>query len=361
MLYSIRGGAQGLDYGYATHWSFSLPEVMTFLVPSFVGFGGQTYWGDMPFTAFPLYMGIVTIFLAGLGFVLKRDGTIIFFALMGFGALLIAFGKNFPILYGPLFEFLPFFNKFRVPNMILILLQFSIVVLAALGLNALRNIKETHVKQNVKKYIYIFGGACGLITLFFLLGKSTYLGWVSGSMKNLAAPAREAAYQQTLSDAIKMLFIVAASGALVIFYLNDRIKINAFGAAIIALLIIDLWWVDFKLVDPKPKVNTENYFVETDAVKFLKKDSEPFRVFPVFDDKPANWYMYHKIENIKGYHAAKIKSYQTFLENTGLEVKNRFGLPPFLSKYLEVVMKEGKPSLQQVPANLISLRTFSNG
>jgi len=145
--YSIRGGAKGLDYGYATQWSFSPQEIMTFLVPSFMGFGGQTYWGGMPFTAFPLYMGIVTIFLAGIGFVLKRDRTMIFFALMGFGALLISFGKDLPILYGPLFEFLPFFNKFRVPNMILILLQFSIVVLAALGLNALRNIKETQVKE----------------------------------------------------------------------------------------------------------------------------------------------------------------------------------------------------------------------
>lgn len=356
--YSIRGGAKGLDYGYATQWSFSLPEIMTFLVPSFMGFGGQTYWGQMPFTAFPLYMGIVTIFLAGLGFVLKRDRTMIFFALMGFGALLISFGKDLPILYGPLFEFLPFFNKFRVPNMILILLQFSMVVLAALGLNALHNIKEKAVKQKVKKYIYIFGGVCGLLTLFFLLSKSTYLGWVSDSIKNLPAPAQEAAYQQTLFDAIKMLFIVAASGALVISYLNNRIKINACGAAMIALLIIDLWWVDFKLVDPKPKVNKKNYFVETDAVKFLKKQKEPFRIFPVVDDKPANWYMYHKIQNVKGYHAAKIKLYQTFLENTGLEARNRFGLPPFLSKYLEVVMKEGKQSLQQVPANLIAPERF---
>jgi len=142
------------------------------------------------------------------------------------------------------------------------------------------------------------------------------------------------------------------------FYVNDRMRSNAFGAAIIGLLIIDLWWVDFKVVDPKPKVNTENYFVENDAVKFLKNDPGPFRVFPVVDDKPANWYMYHKIQNIMGYHAAKIRSYQTFLENTGLEARNRFGLPPFLSKYLEVVMRDGKPSLQQVSADLIPPERF---
>ncbi len=356
--YSIRGGTKGLDYAYATNWSFSPQEIMTFFVPSFMGFGGQTYWGPMLHTECPHYLGIVVIFFAGIGFLLKRDRLMIFLALLGMSSLLVAFGKNLPILYGPLFELLPFFNKFRVPHMILILLEFSMVVLAALGLMALRDIKETALKEKVRKYIYIFGGVCGLITIFVLLGKSTYMGWVSGSTKNLAPLAAQTAYQDTLTDAFKMFFIVAASGVLVVFYLNERMKVNAFGAAIIALLVIDLWWVDFKLVNPQPKVNTDNYFVETDAVKFLKEDPEPFRVFPVVDDKPANWYMYHKIQNIKGYHAAKIKSYQTFLENTGLEARNRFGLPPFLSKYLEVVMEEGKPALQQVPANLVPSERF---
>ncbi|OQX83749.1 hypothetical protein B6D60_10115, partial [candidate division KSB1 bacterium 4484_87] len=38
--YSIRGGSSGLSYNYASSWSFSPAEMITFFVPSFFGFGG---------------------------------------------------------------------------------------------------------------------------------------------------------------------------------------------------------------------------------------------------------------------------------------------------------------------------------
>ncbi|HEX9653130.1 MAG TPA: hypothetical protein VGA99_05425, partial [bacterium] len=101
--YSIRGGDTGLDYGYATNWSFSPLEMLTFFVPSFVGFGGETYWGSMPFTDFPFYMGIVTLLLAGLALIVRRDRYVTFFAILAGLSLLISFGKNFSVLYDPLF------------------------------------------------------------------------------------------------------------------------------------------------------------------------------------------------------------------------------------------------------------------
>ncbi|TDI82280.1 MAG: hypothetical protein E2O78_09920, partial [Caldithrix sp.] len=87
---------------------------------------------------------------------------------------------------------------------------------------------------------------------------------------------------------------------------------------------------------------------------FLKKQEGPFRIFQAADDKPPNWYQYHEIQNIQGYHAAKIKDYQKFLERSGLEARNRFGLPAFLGKYFDVVMNDGRPSLQKVPEERIS-------
>ncbi|MFC1543510.1 hypothetical protein ACFL4K_03095 [Candidatus Neomarinimicrobiota bacterium] len=64
--YSIRGAqvGGGTGFEYATQWSFSLGETMTFLLPSFYGFGGATYWGGMPFTDYPNYMGIILLVLA---------------------------------------------------------------------------------------------------------------------------------------------------------------------------------------------------------------------------------------------------------------------------------------------------------
>ena len=57
---SIRasGAGGGVSYEYATGWSLGPIETLTFLVPGALGFGGATYWGTMPFTDFPNYMGL---------------------------------------------------------------------------------------------------------------------------------------------------------------------------------------------------------------------------------------------------------------------------------------------------------------
>src|SRR5437867_459536 len=60
--YSIRGtgGGGGVGMDYATPWSPASSELPSFVVPGWVGFGGSTYWGGMPFTDYPNgYIGIV--------------------------------------------------------------------------------------------------------------------------------------------------------------------------------------------------------------------------------------------------------------------------------------------------------------
>ena len=62
--YSIRSISNGgAAFEYATNWSFSFSEMITFLVPSFYGFGGSTYWGTIEpaMTDFPNYLGLLTI------------------------------------------------------------------------------------------------------------------------------------------------------------------------------------------------------------------------------------------------------------------------------------------------------------
>jgi len=63
----------GIEFEYATQWSFSPREMMTFLVPSFYGFGDETYWGDMPFTNYPNYMGILVLILAIIAIFYRRN------------------------------------------------------------------------------------------------------------------------------------------------------------------------------------------------------------------------------------------------------------------------------------------------
>ena len=64
-------------------------------------------------------------------------GLTIFLSLLPGFFFLISFGKHFPVVYGRLFDYLPFFNKFRVPVMMLHLLPFFVGILAAYGLEFL--------------------------------------------------------------------------------------------------------------------------------------------------------------------------------------------------------------------------------
>ncbi|MDZ7358606.1 MAG: YfhO family protein, partial [candidate division KSB1 bacterium] len=357
--YSIRGGGitEGLDYKYASNWSFSPAEMITFIVPSFFGFGGETYWGKMPFTDYPLYMGIVVLFLAGLALVIRRDRYVIFFAIVALFALIVSFGSHLPILYGPMFKFLPYFNKFRVPSMIHIILDIAVVIMAGFGLHFLIQLKDStdpkllaRKTQAIQRYFYVFGGVAILIMLFVILGKGTILNWIAGSGKVGNASAQQFAYQMTLRDSVIMLIILGASGFLVLYYLNKKLNTGLMAIGIIFLLIVDLWLVDFKIIKPQPEVEEQDYFQKDDVVRFLENQPKPFRILPVNigqrGEKPDNWYMYFKIQNILGYHAAKLKIYQEALEQMQWQ-RVPFPASFFFNFYQQRINEKGQSVIQQ--------------
>ena len=85
-------------YAFATQWSLHPAEMLSFVIPSFMGFGGQTYWGFMPFTHCPNYLGVVALMLAVSALILRRDRRTLFFALAGGLAVIISFGR-YPVSY----------------------------------------------------------------------------------------------------------------------------------------------------------------------------------------------------------------------------------------------------------------------
>jgi len=177
--FSIRGGSAGggADYNYATGWSFHPKEIMTFFIPSAFGFGGQSYWGYMPFTDYPNYMGIIILLLAMIGLIHKRELIHWFFTVTSILALFISFGRHFSLVYDLFFNIFPYFNKFRVPHMILILLQFNVAVLAAFGLDKLVALKA----EIIPKWFWGFATAVGLAFISMVLIGSGVESAVRGS------------------------------------------------------------------------------------------------------------------------------------------------------------------------------------
>jgi len=361
--FSIRGGgigagSGGLDYGYASGWSFHPLEMVTFLVPSFMGFGGDTYWGKMPFTDYPLYFSVIILLLAGVAFILRRKRMTWFMGMLVLFSLLVSFGNHLPLLYGPMFKLLPFFDRFRVPSMIHILLDIGMVTLAAYGLQGLIDFrlsgqKQIELKKTLFRYLYGFAGLVTLLLFFLLFSKSLYLDLAGSGQMPLSEAQRLLAYNKSVLDGFKAVVLVLSTILFISLYLKGTLSSLALNGLLLLLIVTDLWLVDAKILKPRPASEKSDYFADTTVVDFLKRDVDSFRVFPVLDDKSGNWYAYHFVQNILGYSPAKLRIYQEFLEETGFSSQDRFGLNGFISKYWRIITRNGELTPQAVPLDQI--------
>ena len=363
--WSTRGSGTGGGAGmqYATQWSFSPGEMMTFLIPSFYGFGGSTYWGDMPFTDYPNYMGILALLLAVYALVKKRTDLIMFLGMVIVLSLLLSFGRHFSLYYSMFYNYMPFFNKFRVPAMALILVQFSVSILAAYGLETI--IKDTKKiekpgkkkknKNQVEKHLLYSMGGIGLMAVMAGVFKnnllSAFLGierGVRGNTVSQASALNTLRFELFYADFWVMLLILLIFFALLYYRTKVGIKSFIVGAVVIILTLIDLGRVDNKIMG---KVQTrhssflDNSTRKSSLVKFFlqKIDSgEKFRIFPVRDLFSTKEFAAQGIESIGGYHAAKMGIYQSYLDISSI---NR----SFIKKYYKISGNSRQSALRTVP------------
>jgi hypothetical protein len=333
----------GLEYSYATNWSFSPGEMMTFVLPSWYGFGthryhrvqtseavtANTYWGPQPFVDGPQYMGIIILFFAVLGFVRnRRDPFVIFLSLTVVVSLLIAFGKEFPLLYNAMFEYFPMFNKFRVPSMVLILVQISLPLLAAFGVASLRQPGAGFQANGEKKLRYALYGI-GALLILSIVGRGIVEVIYSSifpiddvglklaqSLKTDQTKAVAEFYELVtrsvatdLSIALALMLISLGSMWL---YLKGMMRFSTVLIVLLFAAIGDLWRVDVNPMEPVTQEYQKSVFATPQFVHFLQRDTSLYRTVTFMDGQPEqdNILAYWKIQNIYGYHAAKLRTYQ---------------------------------------------------
>ncbi len=371
----------GLDYDYATNWSFSPGEMMTFFVPSWYGFGNHpyqgpltqdreirlnTYVGPQPDVDSPQYMGVVVIILAIIGFVkYRKEPFVQYMGIIILFSLLVAFGKEFSLIYDLLYRYLPMFNKFRVPLTILILVQFFTPILAGYGIvSFIPEQRKNLTSFQEKRWKYALGGI-GLGILFAVIGE----GVIKGIYRSFF-PVQEVGnilarfYGQLNPAALEMLYDFIVSSVITdvlvgfvllmvvfsafFFYNKGKLKSATLYGILVVAVLFDLWRVAWKPSDPKDQKESLQYIPTPEFVKALQQDTTIFRVLKIQDGQPIydNSLAYWRISNAYGYQGAKMRIYQDMVDVAGLG--NPLVWQLMNVKYLITNRDESNPGLMQV-------------
>ena len=332
---SLSVGGSDVNVPFATSWSFPPVEILTFIIPSFAGFGGPLYWGDMPFTDFPNYLGIVVVVLAVTGIVLNRSRMTLFLVIAAILALLVSFGRHLPPVSYVMLHFVPFFGKFRAPVMILVLLQFAVALLAGYGMHALVGrirAGKDGLRIFTGRLISVVGGVL-LLVLLLTMFEFSFQAFMTGIYERAdAAHGSRGAlvnnpdYQARINDMrfdllmrdlwIMALFLCAAGGLIFTTRRNPAL----FVTGISVLLVVDLLLVADKLIDPQDDpTRIETYYSarQTEIVNAMQDDTGLYRILPV-NEFNSNEYGYFGISTIGGYHPAKMGIYQELMDQVGL-------------------------------------------
>lgn len=349
----------GLDYEYATNWSFSPGEMMTFFIPSAHGFGwhkyqgvlsqGQeirlnTYIGNMPFTDAPQYMGIIIVVLAGIGSWRNRKDPFIQYSVVLITlSLLVSFGKELSLIYDVMFYYFPMFNKFRIPSMVLILVQIMVPVLAGYGVVSLMNDTEERNVQKNKLIEYSLYGL-GAMLVLSVIAKDVVVSMFemfSSQQEIIQSLSRTYGTNQpvlnelynTITSMVAVDIAISAFLLLVtlgIFYLYQKSKVSLSLVTIVLVgaILGDLWRVNYKPMDAKPGSESNDFFATPSYVSFLKQDTSLYRVLEFEKGQPPynNTLAYWRIQSAYGYSGTKMRQVQDMFDVAGMGNPLMWGL-----------------------------------
>ncbi|NQV38584.1 MAG: YfhO family protein [Candidatus Marinimicrobia bacterium] len=350
----------GTKWEYATQWSFHPKETISFLYPYWFGLQNfpdrsiksASYWGYMPQTQSTHYLGLLVVLLGVLGAILKKPNWLDLFFWVASGIILIiGFGEYFPVFFRPLFEFAPFFSKFRIPSMIYLLLPITMGYLGGRGLqNVIHHLEDDINPQKTLKWILIvFGGFFGLSLIIFLLQDSFLLFIRNGeSVKyNNQVLSQIVSERKFLFNKGLLISLTMAGSGLAILWLGVKKSLSPtlVGMLLIGITIAELWVIDQEFLYLKPANSIISQFYARDVDKFLMKDNEPYRIFPI-DQLSTNRYGYFGISSIGGYRPVKLRIYQDLMDTGGL---NNFNILNMLNvKYFITSRNIKHPDLEQV-------------
>ena len=398
--YTMRGGSElssdheshnkkGLNLDYATAWSYGINEMPNLMIPNFNGGSssgelpldsetgkllkraGQPhlketmkalplYWGPQPFTAGPMYLGAISIFLFVLGLFLCKGREKWWILTATVIAILLAWGNHFMWFTKLWFNYAPMYNKFRTVSMALTILQVTVPMLGFLVLD--RITREQYQKKEFNKAGWIAyaltAGFCLLCVIIPGIAGS-FTGASDAGQPEILADAL-AADRQTLlrKDALRSLLLITIVFALIQWAYRAREPFAAKGrmtiipACIAVVVLLDLFSVGKRYLNKSHFVTPEDFtsvYEPRPVDEIIFEDTDPdFRVLDIsvntFNDAIQSYH--HKC--IGGYSPVKMQRYQDLIDRY---------INPEIRKIYDVVGKSA--TIGEVEENLPLLKIVS--
>lgn len=354
----------GMDRSAITAWSYGIDETFTLLIPNVKGgatiqpVAGETtlksvadtdkaddlglqaeelqflgqfpqYFGDQPMTNGPVYVGAFVLLLAILAlFMVKTPMKWALFAVSVL-AILLSWGHNFPAFTNFFIDHFPAYNKFRAVSSILVIVEFTVPLLAALCIKKMVDEPESFRRNPWTGY-----------TVFGLGAVICLLGWISPSIFGQPFSANEL-QQLTEAGAFSnpayygiinglretrlslvsadcgrsLIFILLGAGVIFLYFKGVLKRKSIFVFTLTVVALIDLYSVAHRYVNSDnftEPADNEVSFKMTDADRAILQDKSNYRVLDVADMSGARSSYFHK--TIGGYHAAKLTRYNDLLD-----------------------------------------------
>ena len=257
------------NYSQTVQYSLAPGQFVSLLVPTFFGRGPAFHWGVWDRVEVG-YVGILALMLAVLAVMLRRDRITRFLLGLTIAGFVVAMGL-YAMPHGWLYQVVPGFDQLRAPARFVLVFDFGLAGLAALGLDALLR-PMTRKRRAALAAFWRAAPWFGLAAIILLWG-IVYLALLGSQDKDPAIFLRLSVAANGVG--LFALFVLAGL-ALIGARRYGKIRPATLGLLAISLIFFDLSstgsYIDLGTTDATA------HFEQSEIVSFLKSDESFYRI-----------------------------------------------------------------------------------